>query len=86
MGEARLPDWPRLLPVDLAAAYVGQSQSGFLAAVGTLWPESVRIGRLRRWDRIALDKAVDALGGQTAPSYDPYLAALEGAEGDVGAA
>ena len=82
----RLPDWPRLLTVDLAAAYVGQSQSGFLAAVGTLWPEALRIGRLRRWDRQSLDKAVDGLGGPLPPSHDAYMEALEGAEDDVGAA
>ena len=57
-----IPDsWPRLLPINLAARYLGISRNHFLAHVKV---PAVRLGRAVRWDRAALDRWVDSLGGQ----------------------
>jgi len=51
---------PRILDLELAAAYVGLSSQAFLDAVeaGT-YPGPLADGRRRQWDRKALDAAVD---------------------------
>jgi predicted DNA-binding transcriptional regulator AlpA len=69
MPDRALPHWPRLMSVDIAAAYVSVSASTFRAGVesGT-WPKPYRLGKLTRWDRAALDKAVDRLAGDGEPS------------------
>jgi len=61
-----LPDWPRLLRPDLAAAYVGVTQ----ATLDTLVREGIYPAPLREnghrfvyWDRIALDRIIDAKSG-----------------------
>jgi hypothetical protein len=61
----RLPNWPRLLPESLAAAYVGCVSIGtFRAEVkDKIWPQPIRRGRRVFWDLIALDRAVDAQSG-----------------------
>ena len=58
---ADLPDWPRLLSAEQAAAYVGVSASSFVQRIGNPWPTAVRIGRRKLFDRLAIDRAVDAL-------------------------
>ena len=58
---ADLPNWPRLLSEGQAATYVGVSLSAFRARIGNPWPAALRIGRRKVYDRIALDRAVDAL-------------------------
>lgn len=60
MSEAPLP--PRLLNVEQASAYCGMSVGSFEKEVegGTFpAPVALRRVRLRLWDRVALDKALD---------------------------
>ena len=57
-----MPNWPRLLSEEQAAAYVGVSRNTFRGMVGSLWPEPVPgFGRRRLYDKEALDKAVDGI-------------------------
>ena len=56
-----LPEWPRLMSATHAGAYLGIHEFTFQAGVGTVWPEPVRVGRRKLWDRLALDRAVEAL-------------------------
>lgn len=60
LGPADLPDWPRLLGRDLAAAYVGVSPNTFEATVPV---PPIRIGRRELWDKARLDAWVDSLAG-----------------------
>lgn len=61
IGRTRLPDWPRLMSAELAAAYVGISETTFRE----LAPVSAKaIGRRRLYDRKDLDRWADALDGQ----------------------
>jgi hypothetical protein len=55
-----LPDWPRLMPVDLAAKYVGIG-STMLRESG---PQPKRLGKRVLYDRQDLDRWVDGLDGQ----------------------
>ena len=58
---ADMPNWPRLMSEEQAAAYVSLSLNTFRAGVGELWPKAIRIRRRKLYDRRALDRAVDAL-------------------------
>ena len=58
---ADMPAWPRFLSEEEAASYVRISRTTFRSGVGTLWPKAVRIGRRKLYDRLAIDRAVDAL-------------------------
>lgn len=62
---SRLPDWPRWLSDEFAAAYVGVSASTFREEVKrNVWPQPHRrgaTGRLPRWDRHELDLASDRM-------------------------
>ena len=58
---------PRILELELAAAYVGLSASGFLDAVNAgHYPKPLSDGRRRQWDRRALDATVDQRSNLTA--------------------
>ena len=71
MTDRALPNWPRLMGSDLAAPYVGISESNFLAGVEKGdWPKPVRYGRRVLWDRLDLDAAVDRMAGREAPAED----------------
>lgn len=62
---SHLPDWPRWMSDDVAAAYVGVSTTRFLEEVeaGT-WPKPTkRASRVVRWDRALLDRASDRESG-----------------------
>jgi hypothetical protein len=60
---------PRILELDLAAAYVGLSAAAFLNAVRDgRYPAALPDGKRRHWDRKALDAAVDRRSGLTANS------------------
>ncbi len=69
---ADMPAWPRFLCEYEAAAYVRLSVNTFRDGVGTIWPNAVRVGRRKLYDRLALDRSVDELSkGQTgAPAVD----------------
>lgn len=55
-----LPNWPRLMSVKLAAAYLSISP----ATLRERGPEAVQVGRRVLYDRVALDRWVDRLSGQ----------------------
>ena len=57
--------WPRLMRAETAARYVDEvSVEAFRRAVGSLYPEPIRVsGKGDRWVRDGLDEAIDRLGG-----------------------
>lgn len=55
-----LPDWPRLMPVELAAQYLGIGAT-MLREKG---PDPKRLGKRVLYDRQDLDRWADALGGE----------------------
>lgn len=62
-----LPDWPRGLSEELAAAYVGVSVPTFLAEIELgIWPRpklrGLKGGR-KIWDRVAIDQCYDKFSG-----------------------
>lgn len=61
--------WPRLLPEQEAAEYVGVTVAQFRAEVRHgIWPKPVPRGcRRNTYDRLALDRAVDRLSGTPDP-------------------
>ncbi len=63
-----LPDWPRLLSREQAAAYLGVSVNMLESRIGNPFPAPLRIGGRKVFDRRALDKAVDQLTGNTPQS------------------
>ena len=72
---------PRVLELELAAAYVGLSASAFLDAVNVgHYPKPLSDGRRRQWDRHALDAAVDQRSNLT-----PQSKAQETADDIMGA-
>ena len=58
-----LPDWPRLLSREQAAAYLGVSVTMLESRIGDPFPAPIRMGGRKLYDRRALDKAVDSLSG-----------------------
>ena len=70
--QAGAPNWPRLMRAKTAAAYVDErSVDAFRRAVGTIWPEPLRIsGKGERWLKEDLDVAIDRLSGRTDRVYD----------------
>lgn len=79
--SAALPNWPRLMDVGLACRYVGWSESGFLTRVGETWPEPIRIGKKKLWDKKGLDRAVDRISLDAEPLTDPIMERIENAFG-----
>lgn len=64
MSDAALPNWPRLLSVDLAPRYLGIGKTSFEAGVQRGdWPKPLWLGRRKVWDRTMLDDRVDQLAG-----------------------
>lgn len=79
-----LPDWPRSMSVELAAAYVGLSPSAFRAQVdrpGSTAPQPIPLTQGRRvWLREDLDAWLDRAAGR-APRHnegtsDDWMASL----------
>lgn len=60
MTRAELPDWPRLMCAELAASYVGLSETTLRES----GPAPKRWGRRVLYDRHDLDRWADRLGGQ----------------------
>jgi len=67
VARARLPDWPRLMPLRLACAYFGVCDKTF-RSLGIL-PR--RIGRRVLWDRRDLDRFADGIAPRPARPTDP---------------
>ena len=65
--RARLPDWPRLMPLRLACAYFGVCDKTFRS----LGIAPRRIGRRVLWDRQDLDRWADKMAGVPTRSRDP---------------
>jgi hypothetical protein len=72
MSRAALPNWPRLMCVDLAAAYLGLG----VTTLREKGPAPKEYGKRRLYDRIDLDRWADRLGGQ------PLTVAEQQAEAD----
>lgn len=70
MAERRLPDWPRSMSDDLAAAYTGVSVTTFRAEVAAgRAPAPIRLTLKRiAWLREDLDGWLDRLAGRVAAS------------------
>src|SRR5215831_7073862 len=80
-----LPNWPRWLREDQAAAYVGHGVGLFLQGVAAgLWPAPRRFGaglrRIKLWDRVAIDQASDRLSNPSPDDEKRQL--LRRAKGD----
>lgn len=69
------PRWPRLMPEEAAAEYVGISQRQFRDEVERgIMPRPVERGcRRNTYDRVALDKAVDRLSGTLDPDEEELI-------------
>ncbi len=77
----RLPNWPRRLSAEQAAAYLGVSVTRFLDDVDRgVWPPAQRDGARRLWDRRLIDAKVDERSGLSQPPADieEYLDRLDG--------
>lgn len=75
LKPAEMPDWPRLMRAELAAAYVGVGREMFELEVDRgVWPKPIaRAGTgekraMKMWDRRDLDAAVDRLAAAGKPS------------------
>ena len=76
IGANPYPDWPRGMPVKLAALYVGMSPSLMLAeAAAGRFPAAQHIsaGRIA-WDRLDLDSWWDRISGRSAGTESDWLA------------
>lgn len=60
LARAALPDWPRLMSVELAAAYLSIGTT----TLRTRGPKPRHIGTRVLYDRHDLDRFADALAGQ----------------------
>lgn len=76
MTEA-LPHWPRLMGLDVAAAYCGISASTFELRVGV---EPVRLGSRKLWDKKRLDAWIDGLSDAGPQDWLGVLDAREAQE------
>lgn len=71
---------PRLLRAAKAAEYLDRSETKFRDEVAAgRWPRPLSDGR---WDRLALDRAVDEEleRAESGPASDPYMEALRDGE------
>lgn len=57
----KLPDWPRLMSIETAAAYTSVSPGHFRKHVQV---EPIKLGKRVLYDRAAIDQFIDALTGQ----------------------
>lgn len=66
VDRASLPNWPRLMSIDLAAAYLSRSPT----VIRDRGPEPKRDGRSVLYDRKDLDRWADRLGEQPLNSIE----------------
>lgn len=83
-----LPDWPRGMSADQAAAYVGESKTLFLEKVSRRqWPQPRQEGRRAIWDKALLDLSYNRTSGldiQSAPELDEFEEAARGYHQNAG--
>lgn len=76
MAEPARPQaWPRRLSKKLAAEYMGVGVDTFEVRVEAgIYPKPIREPNLKRvfWDRVLLDRLVDAQSGLEVPQYDQW--------------
>lgn len=66
--------WPRLMKLATAAAYCDLSPAAFMREVETgRLPASQMIGAREHWDKVAIDRAIDALMGGGEPDWRQSL-------------
>jgi len=67
MKTAALPDWPRMLRAELAAAYCGVSEGTFrnMVSEGIYPSPALKRPGIVAWDRIAIDKCIDRMASGT---------------------
>lgn len=74
MGErAALPDWPRLMDIEMAALYLSRSPT----VIRERGPKPKRDGRSVLYDRNDLDRWADRLGDQPLDERDEQAEAAE---------
>ncbi len=80
---SRLPDaWPRGMPQEVAAAYLGVSESTLRSQVDVgAAPEPVRIGRRIVWLREDLDAYLDRLANRASAPRSAVMEAIERGKG-----
>ena len=62
---------PRLLDLEVAAAYLGLSAAAFRTAVSAgCYPPPIETGRRKQWDLRALDAVLDRHSGLTTPALE----------------
>lgn len=73
MKRVELPDWPRLMTIEYAAAYLSRSPT----VIRERGPAPKRDGRSVLYDRKDLDRWADSLGGQPLTSVEREQEAKE---------
>lgn len=75
MTATALPEWPRILRVDLAAAYCGVSEGTFRKMVndGTYPSPLIKRPGVVAWDKTQIDKSIDRMAGIDARSGNTDL-------------
>ncbi|WP_294332474.1 hypothetical protein [uncultured Sphingomonas sp.] len=70
MARSTAPDWPAMMLRATAARYCDMSAAEFEGEVvaGRL-PLPVRLGNAERWNRRALDEALERLSGSALPDW-----------------
>lgn len=65
-----IPDWPRMMRRDYAAAYCDMPGAEFDREVAAgILPAPIRLGSKEHWSRAALDAALDRLTGDGVPDW-----------------
>ncbi|MBZ6382252.1 hypothetical protein [Sphingomonas sanguinis] len=72
-NRKNLPDWPRLMPIAMAAAYYSMSENTF-RLLGIV---PIERGRKVLYDRRSLDIFADRMGGQPIDGVDAERAAVD---------
>jgi hypothetical protein len=73
MNRPTLPDWPRLMGEDMAAAYVSLSAT----TLREKGPAPARLGKRKLYDRHDLDRWADRLAGQPLTAQEMQQEASE---------
>lgn len=72
-NRKNLPDWPRLMPIAMAAAYYSMSENTFRL----LGITPIERGRKVLYDRRSLDIFADRISGQPIDGVDAERAAID---------